>query len=200
MIELACDTPPEWARRVLERPLDLLSDHACCELGAARAARAMIRRHADDEPLVRHMNALETEELEHCSRVLAVLDELGGEPQRPAANPYVEDLRRRTGAIRQGTLLDLLLVSALIERRSLERFELLAAAPHAPNAIDPAVTQLYEHLGPSEAGHAALFVKLAHERHPEEHVERRLAELLVVEGEVVRSLPFDYRIHSGFAD
>lgn len=194
MIELACDTPPEWARRVLERPLDLLFDHACCELGAAHAARAMIRRHAGDEALVQRLTALEAEELEHHARVVAVLDELGGEPQPPAANPYVEELRRRTGAIRQGTLLDRLLVSALIERRSLERFELLA------DVADHAVSPLYEHLAPSEAGHATLFVKLARERHPEEQVDRRLAELVAVEGEVVRSLRFDYRIHSGFAD
>jgi tRNA isopentenyl-2-thiomethyl-A-37 hydroxylase MiaE len=82
----------------------------------------------------------------------------------------------------------------LIERRSLERFELLAAA--AAEEGSP-LAALYAELAPSEAGHAALFVELAREQAGAEDLGPRLARWIEREAELVRALPFAIRVHSG---
>ena len=190
-LALCWSTPRAWAAAALAQPLELLSDHAHCELGAAASAQALIARRAADGPLVERMAAVALEELRHFRRVHRLLRRLGGElaPARP--NPYVVGLQRAAGASGGDRLLDRLLVAALVERRSLERFELLAAAAQGPLAA------LYRELAPSEAGHAASFVALARERRSAAEVEARLAELTRLEGELARGLAFAPRIHSG---
>ena len=94
----------------------------------------------------------------------------------------------------QDELLDRLLVSALIERRSLERFLQLADAP--PEG-DARIQALFAELGPSEAGHANLFVELAAGRRPRPEVEARLAFWVEREAELISTLSFGVRIHSG---
>ncbi|MEM7306394.1 MAG: tRNA isopentenyl-2-thiomethyl-A-37 hydroxylase MiaE [Planctomycetota bacterium] len=194
MIKLAWDTPREWAERAVQQPLLLLSDHAHCELRAATSAQALITKNPTRRPLVERLAPLAIEELQHFRRVLGLLSELGGELLPALPNPYMDGLLKGSAQTRTSTLLDRLLVAALIERRSHERFVLLAEA-----STVPAMARLYAELGPSEAGHGLLFVDLAQRDYPREDVDRRLAQLIEVEGAVMASLGFDSRVHSGVA-
>ncbi len=193
MIELAYETPPVWAERALAAPLELLSDHAHCELRAAASAQMLIVRNTGRARLVERLAALAMEEMSHFRQVTALLHELGGRLLPAEPNPYMKGLLSASADTREESLLDRLLVAALIERRSLERFELLA------DTADERIAPLYADLGPSEAGHGILFVDLARGCYPEGVVSRRLGELAALEGAVVERLPFAARIHSGLA-
>lgn len=191
--ELAWSTPRAWAAAALAEPLELLSDHAYCELGAAASAQGLLARRPGDSRLVERLGAHAAEELRHFRQVHRLLVELGGALGHARKNPYAEGLLAHVERGAAG-FLDRLLVFALIERRSLERFELLAAVggerahPLAP---------LYAELAPSEAGHAALFLELARERAPAAEVEARLAAWLAREARLIAGLPAGPRIHAG---
>ena len=211
-IPLYWHTPPSWAEAVLEEPDALLSDHAHCELGAAAAAQSLLARRPQDAFLVERMGAHAVEELQHFRRVHRLLRARGGTLVPAEKNPYVAGLHRLIASARQAVpaatsrptggapspeggdrgMVDRLLVAALVERRSLERFELLAQC-------DPEgeLAKLYSELGPSEAGHARLFGELALRLGPPERVALRLEELARAESELIGGLPFCPRIHSG---
>ena len=189
--ELAWSTPRAWAEAALAEPLALLSDHAYCELGAAAAAQGLLARRPDDSALVERLGAHAAEELRHFRRVHRVLVELGGVLGPVRTNPYAEGLLADVERGAAG-LVDRLLVFGVIERRSLERFELLAAA--ARDGASP-LLELYAELAPSECGHAALFLELARECAAD--ADARLARWLAREAELVARLPFAARIHSG---
>ena len=192
--ELRWLTPPEWARAALRDPFALLVDHAHCELGAASTAQTLIARHPSEGRLVDALAALAAEELRHFRRVHRLLEALGGELQPIQANPYAVSLVRSIDRASPEALLDRMLVSALIERRSLERFELLGVAAEDGQ---PEIAELFRELGPSEAGHARLFVDLATELFPNAEIEPRLEHWAELEARVIQALPFAPRIHSG---
>ena len=191
LLELRWQTPPEWATTVARAPLELLSDHAHCELGAAASAQGLIARVPGDARLVDRLAAVAAEEMAHFREVHRLLSELGGSLEAVRRNAYAEALLARGRRPGSEGLLDRLLISALIERRSLERFELLAR--HAPSPLK----ELYGSLAPSEAGHALLFVELAGRHATEDEVAARLEELATAEAEIARGLPFAPRIHAG---
>lgn len=194
MIELASTTTRDWAERVLEQPVALLVDHAHCELGAAASAQGLIHRHPADQVLGDRMAALACEELAHYRQVVRTIDELGGAMSGRSANPYAEGLGRWARETRGDgpTLLDHLLVAAVIEARSYERFCLLA-----DTARDPRLAGLFAELGPSERGHMTLFPELARRRFDPAQVEGRMADIARYEARLVSQLEFGPRVHSG---
>jgi tRNA 2-(methylsulfanyl)-N6-isopentenyladenosine37 hydroxylase len=198
-LELAWPTPAAWADAALAQPLALLSDHAYCELGAAAAAQGLLARRPEDSALVERLGAHASEELRHFRQVHRLLVSLGGALGPVRKNPYAEGLLAHVERGAAG-FLDRLLVFALIERRSLERFELLAAAAGPGDPLGA----LYRELAPSEAGHAALFVELARERADRTNtpdgtaLARRLARWIEREAALLRTLPSGPRIHSGW--
>ncbi|MEZ5977962.1 MAG: tRNA isopentenyl-2-thiomethyl-A-37 hydroxylase MiaE [Planctomycetota bacterium] len=193
-VALHSRTSAAWADAVLAQPLALLQDHAHCELGAAASAQGLIHRRTSDAELCERLAALAAEELAHFRRVLRLVREFGGELTQRPSNPYAEGLARAARSTGGGefSFLDRLLVSALIEARSHERFELLAE-----RARDRRLAELFAELGPSERGHMALFPELARRRFGDDAVERRLDELAAAEAEVLASSAFAPRVHSG---
>ena len=206
-LELDWRTPRAWAERALDDPLALLSDHAHCELGAAAASQGLITRRPENAKLVDRLSALAAEEMRHFRRVHRLLIRRGGRLEAPRRNDYVEGLLRKIDRVPDAgsdsppdPLLDRLLIAALIEKRSHERFELLAEVAEERGAADPGFAELgrlYTELGPSEAGHATLFVELAEEACGERAVALRLALWVARESDLARSLPFSRRIHGG---
>jgi tRNA-(ms[2]io[6]A)-hydroxylase len=196
VLVLRWETPEGWAARMAEHPLEVLGDHAHCELQAAAAAQSLIQRNPGHGPLADKLSVLAIEELRHFRRVTALLSDLGGElgPARP--NLYADGLRRAAGPTCGPALLDRLLMAGLIELRSHERFGLMAGA-RWPDARIPA---LFRELEPSEAGHGRLFWELASSLFPAQVVQRRADELAALEADVLRELPFAPRVHSGLAD
>lgn len=200
-LPLGSITPPGWAARALVDPLALLEDHAHLERKAAQNALALLSRWpggeaADDDAVqawTQTLAAVARDEVEHLGLVLRILRSRGRGLGRVHKNPYATALR---GMVREGAgqaeLLDRLLVSALIEARSCERFGCLAEA-----ATDPELQRLYRGLLASERGHYRVFLDLARRLPGAGDVDGRWRELLAAEARILAAQPPGPRIHAG---
>lgn len=193
ILKLKLNTDPRWVNIAGKNIEDILVDHAWCEQKAASTGISMIIHYPEKTRLVDELTALVAEEWSHFERVLQELRKRGFALGRPRKDEYVVQLLAhvRKGGPRERQLLDQLLVSALIEARSCERFKLLWE--HLP---DPELGQFYYELMVSEAAHFVSYVDLAKAYCDPKAVEERLQELLVIEGEIVTNLPVrDDRMH-----
>jgi tRNA-(ms[2]io[6]A)-hydroxylase len=194
-------TDPRWAARALADFDVVLADHAHCEMKAASNAISLATRWPASARVARALTAVAEEELGHFREVLALLEQRGVPLGRPETDAYAADLRRaaQAGAEKtpHGSLADRLLVGALIEARSCERFRLLADALAARSDLvmtgegpEPRpLASFYEELFACEARHYTTLVDLAVEvRGDEPLVRARLAELARVEGEIASRL------------
>ncbi|MCX5661847.1 MAG: tRNA-(ms[2]io[6]A)-hydroxylase [Planctomycetota bacterium] len=195
-------TPEAWARGVLRDPVALLSDHAHLEKKAAANALELLNRWphngnaAAPPDWVQAMAAIARDEVEHLAAVTRLISRRGGQLARLHRNPYATALR---GLVRlgQGTdeLLDRLLVSALIEARSCERFELLAKADPPED-----LGKLYAGLCASERGHYLTFLDLGRLAVDELQVQERWASMLRAEAEIAAAQALGPGMHSGMID
>ena len=189
-------TPARWAEQVLRHPLALLSDHAYLERKAASNALELMNRWPEPvcpEDWVNTLTAVARDEAAHLNSVTRLLAQRGGRLERLHKNPYANDLRRlvRKGAGLQ-ELLDRLLVSALIEARSCERFEVLSRV-----CQDAELSQFYRSLWSSEFGHYTVFLQLARDVAQERSVQARWDEMVQAEALIIASQPAGPRMHSG---
>lgn len=186
-------TPQAWVHHALSRLPALLQDHANCELKAASTALAFIYRYPERTSLVQRMSRLAREELRHFEQTRRLMSELDMPFERLPASRYAASLRE---AVRPGEperLLDMLLVAALIEARSCERFAVLS--PHLP----PPVARFYRGLLASEARHFEVYLELARRESGVDPaaIDERANALLAVEAELVTSPDPQFRFHSG---
>ena len=156
MLNLASQTPPDWLERVLEDFDAVLLDHAHCEKKAAGSAVKLLFQYPDRPFLLQPVAALAREELDHFQQVLEKLEKRGTAFERQRPSPYGGRLQEHVRREEPGRLLDRLLVSALIEARSCERFQLLAEGHPEPEWAD-----FYAALLASEARHHGVYLKLA---------------------------------------
>ena len=187
MLGLAAPTDEAWIEAALADVDALLVDHAHCEMKAASNALSLAVRHGDRPALVDALAALAEEELSHFRRVHAILVSRGVSLGKPPVDPYAAELRRVAGGRAIG-LVDRLLVCALIEARSCERFRLLSE-----RVGDLALRAFYAELLASEAGHYRTFVDLAiaeaaRDGVDDSTVRARLSELSSHEAFIVRRL------------
>ncbi len=152
-------TPRSWAELAARQLPDFLADHAICEQQAALFALSLVGHYSDDEELVEAMSALAAEEVSHLRRVSALLKKRGLFLAKKRSNPWVGGLRREMETDREPQLkIDRLLVGALIEARSCERFTCLLDVIADE---DPEVARLLHDLGPAEKRHWQMFFRLA---------------------------------------
>ncbi len=193
MLGLLAPTDPRWVDAV-EGDLDrLLRDHAHCELKAAQSALSLMARFAGEVPeLVAPLVALAHEETEHFDQVHQRIRARGGAMSLPDSDAYVASLRKAASRDHGElpVLLDRLLVSALVEARSCERFKLLAE-----RLSDSSLRAFYKDLLASEARHFRLFVRLSEERFGETDTRARLQTLAEREAELVGTLPMGPTVH-----
>src|SRR5688500_8251201 len=142
-LPLKYQTPVQWAATVLEKPLELLNDHAHLEKKAATNALELLNRWPEPSPpenWVAAMTAVSRDEVEHLAVVCRLLSRRGGRLTKSHANPYASELHK---LVRRGKgteeLVDRLMISSLIEARSCERFALLGES--CDN--DPELKKLY---------------------------------------------------------
>jgi tRNA-(ms[2]io[6]A)-hydroxylase len=185
-------TPIEWARAVLADPISLLIDHAFLEKKAAANAMELLTRWPDDwlEGWVETMAAVARDETNHLAQVIKLLLARGGRLDRVHKNPYAHQLRQLVRKGEATELLDRLLVAAMIEVRSCERFSVLAEA-----AEDRELGAFYRSLFASEFGHYNVFLKLA--RQFSRDVDARWEEMLAAEAAILAAQERGPRIHSG---
>jgi tRNA-(ms[2]io[6]A)-hydroxylase len=196
MLCLAAASDDEWAGIALGEIDAVLIDHAHCELKAASNATSLIARYPGQPAVVRALAALAAEELDHFQRVLVLMDERGLTLGPPSVDAYARELRRAAQTLvplRVSPLVDRLLVGALIEARSCERFKLLATAleRRAPGRL----ADFYAELLAAEARHYRVLVDLACETArgdlDEAGVLERLAQLALLEADIVARLAKD---------
>ena len=184
MLGLLNSTNSDWIIAANDNLSSLLIDHAHCEKKAAANALSLVNSYPDNNPLVTQLIALAMEELEHFARVHAMILERGITMTRDHGDSYARKLKELCRKQEPERFLDALLVAALIEARSCERFSILAK-----QCADQELRTLYADLLASEAGHHALFTSIARKSFSTEVVARRLAELSQLEAEIVASLP-----------
>ena len=191
MLNLASTTPPDWIERALDDFDAVLLDHAHCEKKAAGAAEKLLFQYPDHRFLLQPVAALAREELDHFQQVLERLEKRGLAFKRQRPSPYGGRLHGRVRREEPGRLLDRLLVSALIEARSCERFQVLAE-----RHPDPALADFYAGLLASEARHHGIYLQLAEHVAPGAEVRGRLAELAEAEAAILREDCTEARLHS----
>jgi tRNA 2-(methylsulfanyl)-N6-isopentenyladenosine37 hydroxylase len=187
-------TPLEWGVAVLENPIALLIDHAFLEKKAATNAMELMTRWPNDwmEGWVETMTSVARDEAAHLAQVTRILTRRGGRLDRFHKNSYANELRQLVRKGEPVEILDRLLISALIEVRSCERFGVLAAA-----SGDVELSSFYRALFSSEFEHYRVFLKLAREFVDEAVVETRWQQMLAAEAEILAGQPAGPRIHSG---
>ena len=196
-VPLACPTRDVWVEAALGDLNALLDDHAQCELKAASNALAMVGRFPEHDDVVKRMASLAKEEMLHYRLVRQKLLDRGGAPTRPVPNPYMKGMARdRLGG--RHALLDDLLVCAMIEARSCERFLALARGLRAREVDDTDdLAHFYDRLARSESGHAHLFVALAEAHFDPDRVHEELQRRSTIEAATIESLPVTPRMHGG---
>ncbi len=186
-------TPDEWVDEACRRIPELLLDHANCELKAASTALGFLYRYPDRTGLAQRMSRLAREELRHFEQVRSIMQDMNVPFDRLSASRYAGGLRAAVRDDEPHKLLDLLLVGALIEARSCERFAKLA--PHLPSKLG----KFYSGLLASEARHFEHYIELAKTECEvsDDEVEARLTELKQLEANLITEPDPQFRFHSG---
>jgi tRNA-(ms[2]io[6]A)-hydroxylase len=187
-------TPLAWGQMALTDPVALLVDHAFLEKkAAANALELMTRWPGEWTPgWVETMTGVARDEASHLALTVRMLAKRGGRMERGHRSSYAKALRLlvRKGGTEE--TLDRLLVSALIEARSCERFAVLAAA-----STDAELAKFYQALCSSEMGHYKVFLKLAGKVAAKATVDARWQKMLAAEARILSEQPPGPRIHSG---
>ena len=186
-------TPDAWLQEAGQRVPDLLLDHANCELKAASTALGFLYRYPDRTRLAQRMSRLAREELRHFEQVRSIMEDMGVPFERLSASRYAGGLRDAVRDEEPYKLLDLLLVGALIEARSCERFA--ALAPQLPEKL----SKFYSGLLASEARHFEHYIAFAKSECgiDEAEIDARLEELKAVESKLITEPDAQFRFHSG---
>ena len=188
---LLCATPDAWITSALAHPELLLLDHANCQKKAASTAIHLMYRYVNDFELLNKMSRLAREELRHFEQVIALMEARGIRYQQITASRYAAELRKPVRTHEPGRLIDTLIVGAIIEARSCERFARLA--PH----LDDELEKFYLSLLKSEARHFQDYLKLAQKAAGSESIQERINEFLMLEQQLVQEADIEFRFHSG---
>jgi tRNA-(ms[2]io[6]A)-hydroxylase len=175
ILGLQLPTDPRWVNLAEKSLEEILTDHAYCEQKAATSCISLIQRYSDKEKLVKELAPIVTEEWGHFRLVLAELHrrnmKLGKQRKDEYVNALIEFQQKSGDA--GGRLLDQLLIMAMIEARSCERFKRLSEG-----LGDEYLRNFYRRFMESEAGHYTLFIELAETYITKERVRSRWKEWL----------------------
>lgn len=184
ILGLQLPTDPRWVNLAAINIEDILTDHAWCEQKAALTCISLIQKNFDRELLVKELNPIVTEEWGHFRSVITELEKRELKLGRPRKDIYVNKLisfQKKDGSP-QERLLDQLLMMALIEARSCERFKRLSEGLE-----DEYLKNFYRRFMESEAGHYTLFINLAEHYIDKKVVRERWASWLKYEKELMES-------------
>jgi len=181
----------EWVEQAINNLDVVLLDHSHCERKAAGVALNLMFRYPSNSKMVRMLTAIAVEELQHFELVNQWLEKRGIPLSPLAPPPYGATLNKQIRKDEPLRFLDSMLVCGLIEARSHERLGLLAT--HCP---EPELGQFYRGLMASEARHFGTYWSLADTYFQRNQVNQRLAQLAIVESEILSTLHSEPRIHS----
>jgi len=190
---LELPTDPRWVDIAAMQIGDVLVDHAYCEQKAASSCISLIVHYPEKTKMVETLTPIVAEEWGHFQRVLKELRKRNLTLGRQRKDEYVGQLMKlvRNRGDYEEAFLDRLLICALIEARSCERFKLLSESLE-----DETLQKFYRELMISEAGHYRTFIELAEEYLPHEQVRIRWKEFLYAEAEIMKTIkPRGDRMH-----
>jgi tRNA 2-(methylsulfanyl)-N6-isopentenyladenosine37 hydroxylase len=185
MLGLQLPTDPRWANLAEKTLEEILTDHAYCEQKATSTVISIIQQFPEKEELVEKLSPIVTEEWGHFRLVVKELKDRGLKLGRQRKDEYVNLLFKgeKKGGSRDDQLLEKLLIGALIEARSCERFRLLSE-----QLEEEKLRNFYYQFMVSEAGHYRLFLDLARKYIPAETVKKRWKEWLEYEAGIMKEL------------
>ena len=192
MLGLKLPSDPRWVNIAEKNLEEILSDHAFCEQKAASTAISLIVSFPEYTDLVKEMIGLVEEEMSHFKMVHDLILERGFTLGRDRKDTYVSKLLQffPKGGSRTTQLVHRLLLAALIEARSCERFRLLSEYLE-----DKKLAKFYRKLMISEANHYTLFLGLARQYGDRNEVDQKWDSLLEYEAEIMKSLSISESIH-----
>jgi tRNA-(ms[2]io[6]A)-hydroxylase len=186
-------TPDAWLDAACQHLPEMLLDHANCELKAASTALGFLYRYPERGALTQRMSRLAREELRHFEQVRAIMNEMDIPFERLSASRYAGGLREAVRDEEPYKLLDMLLVGALIEARSCERFAKIA--PRLPERLG----RFYAGLLASEARHFEHYIAFAKSECGVDgaEIDERLEQLKAIEAALITEPDDEFRFHSG---
>lgn len=192
MLGLKLKTDPRWVNIVESNIEEILTDHAWCEQKAATNVITIITYNSEHEELVTELLKIAKEEIDHFQMVHEIIKERGLTLGRERKDHYVNELFKflKKDGSRNDAFVDRLLFSAMIEARSCERFKVLSQ-----NIKDKKLADFYRELMISEAGHYTTFLGFARKYSEKVDVDKRWAEWLIFEGELISNYGTKETIH-----
>tara|TARA_B110000967_G_scaffold151794_1_gene155961 strand:+ start:997 stop:1578 length:582 start_codon:yes stop_codon:yes gene_type:complete len=192
MLGLKLPSDPRWVNIAEKNLEEILSDHAFCEQKAASTAISLIVSFPEYTELVQEMIALVEEEMSHFKMVHDLILERGFSLGRDRKDAYVSKLLQffPKGGSRTTQLVHRLLLAALIEARSCERFRLLSE-----HLEDKKLAKFYRKLMISEANHYSSFLGFARQYGDKDDVNKKWNDLLEFEANIMKSLSISESIH-----
>ncbi len=189
---LQLPTDPRWVEIAEKDIEDILVDHAYCEQKAASSCISLIVQFPEKSKLVNTLTPVVSEEWSHFEMVLGHLKRRKMTLGKARKDEYVVRINQivRKGGSRDEQLVEKLLLNALIEARSAERFKILSQ-----NIKDQELATFYHELMVSEAGHYRNFLDLAKTYMPEPYVNQRWKQFLEEEAKIMVSLEPRKRMH-----
>ncbi len=185
MLGLKLQTDPRWVNIAEQSISEILIDHAFCEQKAASSGISLIVHYPDKDEMVKELTAIIAEEWGHFRKVLKELDKRGFKFGKARKDRYVNELQKLTIKTdnRDKKLVEHLLVLAMIEARSCERFRILSL-----HINDEELKTFYHEFMVSEAGHYRTFLNLAHLYADADYVKQRWQAILAGEAEIMKQM------------
>ncbi|MDB4199275.1 tRNA-(ms[2]io[6]A)-hydroxylase [Polaribacter sp.] len=182
MLGLQFDTETSWADIAKVNLEQILTDHAFLEQKAASNAVSIIINYSEETELVKEMSNIAIEEMQHFKMVHLLMVKRGMVLGREQKNDYAIRLQKFFNKTKDRTnaLVQRLLVAALIEARSCERFKVFSE-----NMEDEELSKFYKNLMISEANHYTTFLKFARAYQEKAIVDEKWNALLAFEAEMM---------------
>jgi tRNA-(ms[2]io[6]A)-hydroxylase len=188
-------TPDSWLRQAASDLPTLLIDHANCEKKAASTALNLMYRYVEYPALLQALSKLAREELRHFEQVLGIMAARGIVYEQMTSARYAGEMRRLVQTHEPNRLIDLLVMSAVIEARSCERFGRLC------DVLDADLASFYGSLLNSEKRHFLSYLNFANEIAANEaEVAARLSVFLAADAALITASDEQFRFHSGAPD
>ena len=188
---LFCSTPSSWLEAAKQNIPTLLIDHANCEKKAASTALNLIYRYVDKPKLLLQMSKLAREELRHFEQVVTLINKRNLDYTQLSSSRYAGELRKSVRTFEPARLLDTLIVSAIVEARSCERFASLAPL------LEDDLSRFYSELLKSEERHFRVYLDLAETISEDFPLKKRIEFFLEEDRRLIQSEDADFRFHSG---
>ena len=188
---LFCSTPSSWLEAAKQNIPTLLIDHANCEKKAASAALNLMYRYVDKPKLLLQLSKLAREELRHFEQVVTLINKRNLDYLQLSASRYAGELRKSVRTFEPARLLDTLIISAIVEARSCERFASLAPL------LEDDLSRFYSELLKSEERHFRVYLDLAEIISEGFPLEERIEFFLEEDRRLIQTEDADFRFHSG---